>query len=486
MGFVPSLKIREYIDSMSCNYTNIKTIILFTRIPVAGKTKTRLSPFLTLDECVNLHYSFMADELEAISSIADRVDVCYFEDEEATDDDKDEFRSFLNDEISIPFCTFPQRGTDIFDRMKNAFSDSWAFGAPGRKVLVGCDVPCIDADLISCAFRSLLESDVVIGPTDDGGYCYVGLNELKSCVFHVKDEGQKTVLDDTLKQCGKETLNVALGKEEKDVDVPADFYELWKKREFLSSNSLTKVFLDNFDTSRFELAGLCGSVVSVIVPIYNEISTISTFLERVGPIAEKAEIIFADGGSSDGTVGYLQENLPINARLIRTEKGRAKQMNEAARLAKGDILMFLHCDCRPPKSLVEQVRKTLKKANWGCFGVKFDDSDPLMKICQIISNNRIYDRKVVFGDQGIFIKKDLFFEIGSFPDLPIMEDYQLSLTLKQRGEKIGVAKGLIETSSRRYHEGGKLKVMWQMNRLRKAYRDGVPIEEIAAAYRDIR
>ena len=67
-----------------------------------------------------------------------------------------------------------------------------------------------------------------------------------------------------------------------------------------------------------------------------------------------------------------------------------------------------------------------------------------------------------------------------------MEDYQLSLTLKQRGEKIGVAKGLIETSSRRYHEGGKLKVMWQMNRLRKAYRDGVPIEEIASAYRDIR
>ena len=126
---------------MSRNNSNKKTVILFTRIPVPGKTKTRLNPFLTPDECVGLHYAFMADELEAISATAYRVDVCYFEDEEATEDDKDEFRSFLNDEISIPFCTFPQRGFDIFVRMKNAFSDSWKFGAPGRKILVGCDVP---------------------------------------------------------------------------------------------------------------------------------------------------------------------------------------------------------------------------------------------------------------------------------------------------------------------------------------------------------
>ena len=109
-----------------------------------------------------------------------------------------------------------------------------------------------------------------------------------------------------------------------------------------------------------------------------------------------------------------------------------------------------------------------------------------MKICQIISNNRIHDRKVVFGDQGIFIKRNLFEEIGGFPEIPIMEDYQLSLTLKERGEKIGVGKGLVTTSARRYAQGDKLKVMWKMNRLRKAYRDGVPIEEISAAYADIR
>lgn len=75
-----------------------------------------------------------------------------------------------------------------------------------------------------------------------------------------------------------------------------------------------------------------------------------------------------------------------------------------------------------------------------------------------------------------------------FPNLPIMEDYQLSLTLKERGVKLGLAGHRIYTSDRRFPPGTipKLRVMWKMNRLRKLYRDGVPIEEIARMYRDVR
>ena len=109
-----------------------------------------------------------------------------------------------------------------------------------------------------------------------------------------------------------------------------------------------------------------------------------------------------------------------------------------------------------------------------------------MKICQVISNNRIIDRRIVFGDQGIFIKRELFDEIGGFPDIPIMEDYQFSLTLRDKGKRIGIARGLITTSTRRYAQGGKLKVMWQMNRLRKAYRSGLPPDVITEMYQDVR
>lgn len=94
----------------------------------------------------------------------------------------------------------------------------------------------------------------------------------------------------------------------------------------------------------------------------------------------------------------------------------------------------------------------------------------------------------MFGDQGIFLDRNLFFEAGMFPDIPIMEDYQLSLTLKEMGVKLGMTKQRIYTSDRRFPKGtiSKLKVMWKMNRLRKMYRDGVDIKRISAMYRDVR
>ena len=94
----------------------------------------------------------------------------------------------------------------------------------------------------------------------------------------------------------------------------------------------------------------------------------------------------------------------------------------------------------------------------------------------------------MFGDQGIFVDRQLFFEAGGFPEIPIMEDYQFSLTLKEMLVKLGMADRRIYTSDRRFPEGTipKLRLMWKMNRLRKMYRDGVPAERIARMYRDVR
>ena len=94
----------------------------------------------------------------------------------------------------------------------------------------------------------------------------------------------------------------------------------------------------------------------------------------------------------------------------------------------------------------------------------------------------------MFGDQGIFVDRELFFEVGMFPEIPIMEDYQFSLALKKRGVKLGMARRRIYTSDRRFPKGTipKLKLMWKMNRLRKMYLEGVPIEKISDMYRDVR
>lgn len=222
--------------------------------------------------------------------------------------------------------------------------------------------------------------------------------------------------------------------------------------------------------------------ISTIIPIYNEEKTIQTFLSTLEPVKGKTEILFVDGGSTDRTLDLI----PKEYTVIHGPKGRAKQMNLGAEKSSGEVLFFLHCDSEIPKDAVEQIVQVMKTFDAGCFGIAFHSHNIWMKCCQIISNHRIKDRKVMFGDQGIFIKRKLFFEIGGFPELPIMEDYQFSLTLKEKGVNLGMTKKRIYTSDRRFVQGGRLRIMWKMNRLRAMYRKGVDINEISRLYRDIR
>ena len=174
--------------------------------------------------------------------------------------------------------------------------------------------------------------------------------------------------------------------------------------------------------------------------------------------------------------------------VIQSPKGRAKQMNMGAEESSGDVLFFLHCDSEVPPTALEEIETVMKKYRAGCFGIAFHSYNFFMFTCRVISNHRIKDRKVMFGDQGIFIDRKLFFEVGKFPEMPILEDYQFSLILKEKGIPLGMTRHRIYTSDRRF--GGntieKLKVMWLMNRLRAMYRDGVPAEEIAKLYKDVR
>ena len=222
--------------------------------------------------------------------------------------------------------------------------------------------------------------------------------------------------------------------------------------------------------------------VSIIIPVYNEEKTIRKLLRTLEPVKEKAEILFVDGGSTDRTLSLLPEEYKV----VKGPKGRAWQMNLGAEKSRGNVLFFLHCDSELPKDAIEQIERVMRKYQVGCFGIAFHSKNIWMKCCQLISNQRIKDRKIMFGDQGIFIRRKLFFEIGGFPDLPIMEDYQFSLTLKEMGVRLGIAGKRIYTSDRRFARGGRLRVMWKMNRLRAMYRRGVDIEKIAELYRDVR
>lgn len=223
--------------------------------------------------------------------------------------------------------------------------------------------------------------------------------------------------------------------------------------------------------------------ISLIFPIYNESQMISSCLTQLDKLPGSWEVLFADGGSSDDTLAQIGQKYPV----IACPKGRAKQMNTAANQANGDVFWFVHCDSQLPRNAYAQIVSAVQAgAVFGCFHIGFDYHSPLMGCNTFFSNRRALKRHIAFGDQGIWMRKDLFLHQGGFPDLPIMEDYELSLRMKQQHIPLTVLPGYIVTSGRRYQKRFSLWVMWQMAYLRCLYRAGINIDTIARRYKDIR
>ena len=222
--------------------------------------------------------------------------------------------------------------------------------------------------------------------------------------------------------------------------------------------------------------------IPLIIPIYNESRTIDAMLSQLDALPGDWEILFADGGSSDDTL----EKIGGRYTVLSCPKGRANQMNFAAESAAADVLWFVHCDSVLPKDAHAQIRGAAERgAKWGCFHIGFDYDGPFMG-CNTYFSNRRAKKGIAFGDQGIWVRKDLFAKMGGFPALPIMEDYEFSRRMKAAKVPITQLPGTIITSGRRYQTGHPLKTMWQMFYLRCLYRSGVDIQEIARRYRDIR
>lgn len=222
--------------------------------------------------------------------------------------------------------------------------------------------------------------------------------------------------------------------------------------------------------------------IAMIIPTYNEGKTIEAMVRQLEVLPGDWEILFADGKSQDDTVEKIGGRFPV----MDCPKGRANQMNAAAQMAKVDVLWFVHCDSVLCLDSHEQIERAIAQgAVWGCFHIKFDYDGPFMG-CNTYLSNRRARKGIAFGDQGIWIKKEVFAAMGGFPALPIMEDYEFSLRMKRAGIPIFVVPGSIITSGRRYRKTFPLLVMWRMFYLRYLYRKGTDIRIIAEKYRDIR
>ena len=224
--------------------------------------------------------------------------------------------------------------------------------------------------------------------------------------------------------------------------------------------------------------------ISIIIPTLNEEENIRKLLDNFKKLKGDFEVIFSDGGSLDKTLDIIKDF--GNYKIINSDRGRAKQLNNGAKESNNDILFFLHADSIIEENALIKIEDFIKNGNKaGCLKIKFDSKKILMNIFAVLSNLRVKYRNIAFGDQGIFIEKKFFEDIGMFEDIPLMEDYKLSIKLKSIC-RIKYIDSYIISSSRRFEKNGIIKTALLMQKLQYMFRKGISIDKIANIYNSMK
>ena len=219
--------------------------------------------------------------------------------------------------------------------------------------------------------------------------------------------------------------------------------------------------------------------VSAVVPALDEEEFLTDCLQALAGQQQLAEVIVVDGGSSDATLqrandalGRLQAD-GISTLVIQAPRGRGPQLNAGAARASGDLLLFLHADTRLPRGgVAEAARVARDGCVGGAFRHAFIERDIRLWMVSTSANLRSAARRLFFGDQAIFVRRDLFIRLGGFADIPLMEDIDFSTRMRRAG-RTALLSATVLTSGRRFLRGGFWRTCARMILLRTAWRLGV-------------
>ncbi len=233
--------------------------------------------------------------------------------------------------------------------------------------------------------------------------------------------------------------------------------------------------------------------VSVIIPVLNEEAVIRKKLPDMQWIRDSGhELIVVDGGSADDSLSIAKTYSDI---AIASSQGRAIQMNAGAKIATGDVLLFLHIDTVLPPGGFNKTVTSLGRAYdqgddqndgpvkkfWGRFDVRLSGSHIMFRIIESMMNGRSRITGIATGDQAIFVTKELFNKIGGYPAIPLMEDIEISRRLKKNSKPVCIRDQVI-TSSRRWEISGIYRTIFLMWRIRLSYWLGVDPVRLVKRY----
>lgn len=437
----------------------IPHILIFSRYPAAGKVKTRLIPALGPEGSARLHRRLtehVVGVARAARNAADpgtgvEITVC------CTGAPRRDFRTWLGKDLQ-----YARQGPgDLGARMERAFNRAFRKGAVSA-VLIGTDVPCITSDILHQAPQALRASDTVLGRAADGGYYLIGMRSPSPGMFGHVDWGTGRVYEQTRNHIRRLGLTCADLPPLRDVDRPED---------------LTPLRTD----PRFSDLFSGKALVSVIIPTLNEYHTIGRLLDRL-LLSEEIECIVADGGSGDHTRDIAARS---GATVLKVSGGRAFQQNAGAAIARGHILFFLHADTLPPEGYADKIRAALDDPSIaaGAFRFKTDDDRTVMHLVEWVTNLRSRVVQLPYGDQGLFLEKRVFDEMGGFPLIPIMEDFVLMGRLRARGRVITLSDTAV-TSARRWRHLGVIRTTLMNQIMILGFLGGMPIQRLERFYRN--
>jgi len=434
-------------------------LILFTRYPETGTTKTRLIPLLGAEGAANLQRKMTEHVLSRMMGLTTSNDLTI---EIRYDGGNEEvMKQWLGSEFEYA----SQGDGDLGCRMKRAFDDAFKAGA-AAVVIIGTDIPDLtDVDIIK-AFAALKQKKMVLGPAKDGGYYLIGFEKSAfslavSDLFSGITWGEQDVLKKTLKIATGLGLSHSLLKEMDDVDRPEDMF-IWERAQIFGPRDVT------------------SNGISVIIPALNETHHIADTLASIGH-GNNTEIVVVDGGSTDDTVSIARQ---LGATVIEGSPPRSRQMNRGADAASKKILLFLHADTRLPENFDRHILRAVYQPGVvaGAFELRIDSPVSSLRFIERIANWRSRCLKMPYGDQAIFMFSNIFHEMGGVPNIPIMEDFELIRRLGKKGDVVTLHQPAI-TSPRRWLNHGILKTTLIHQLIVVSYFMGISPDTIARRYR---
>jgi rSAM/selenodomain-associated transferase 2/rSAM/selenodomain-associated transferase 1 len=423
-------------------------LIVFTRYPEPGRSKTRLIPVLGPNGAADLQKQMTELLLARTGSfVSDRrvdMEVRYEGGNRAL------MEKWLGSHISYR----SQGHGDLGSRMAQAFSQAFKQGKK-RVVIAGSDCPGINEGIVRTAFDLLDQFDLVLGPANDGGYYLIGLRQEESKLFEDVPWGTAEV--------GARTLEIANRLRLR-----------WVKIDPLDDVDRA----EDIELTRKEVPP--HPVISIVIPTLNEAANLAATLVSTESGVD-LEIIVVDGGSSDGTVEVAKS---FGVRLLTSATGRARQANAGGLAARGEVLFFLHGDTRLPQGFEWHVLDIVKKPGVmaGAFTLGIDGSEFGFRIVEMLANFRSRVFQMPYGDQGIFLRREVFRDLGGFPEMFLMEDFVLIQRLRKKG-RVTIAPVAVKTSARRWRKLGILKTTLINQAVLLGYFLGSNPEQLASWYK---